>query len=78
MLDSHQNIVTMASNADATKHISWNVGPADRINAPAIVKFDEVGSDYTLRTIQVGTRVTPNLDPQAKHGVSATTSIGGQ
>jgi hypothetical protein len=77
-LDSNQNIVTMASNADTTKHISWNVEPADRIGAPALVKFDQVGSDFALRSIQVGARVTPNLDPQTKRGVSATTSIGGQ
>jgi len=29
MLDSNHNVVTLASETDATKHISWAVGPAD-------------------------------------------------
>jgi hypothetical protein len=76
-LDESRNFITMASNSDTAKHITWNVGPADKINAPALVKFDETGANHALRSIQVGSRVTPNLD-KSKPGVSATTSIGGQ
>jgi hypothetical protein len=76
-LDSNSNFVTMASNSDATKHITWSVGPADKRNAAALVKFDAVGPGYALRSIQVGEKVTPNLD-KSKPGVAATTSISGQ
>jgi hypothetical protein len=76
-LDSNHSYITMASNSDTTKHITWNVTPADKINAAALVKFDQTGANYALRSIQVGTKVTPNLD-KSKPGVSATTSISGQ
>lgn len=77
-LDANQSVVTMASKADATKHFSWTVGPADAASAPAIVKFDHVGADYDLKTIQIGEHVTPVLDKDIRQSVSATTSISGQ
>jgi len=77
-LDANHNFVTMASKMDASKHISWNVGPVEEAKAPAIVKFDRVGADYSLRTIQMGERVTPVLDKGVQQSVSATTSISGQ
>jgi hypothetical protein len=76
--DLNHNFVTMVSNVDATKHITWTVKPAEPVKAPAVVTFDEVGADYSLKTIQIGQRVTPNLDKGNKRGVSATTSISGQ
>ncbi len=78
MLDSNHNVVTLASETDATKHISWTVGPTDTAKTPAVVKFDQVGADHALNSIQLGDKVTPNLDTPSKRGVSATTSIGGQ
>jgi hypothetical protein len=77
-LDANHNFITMDSASDTSKHITWNVGPADKIDAPALVKFDQVGPNHALRSVQVGSRITPNLDTQHKIGVSATTSIGGQ
>ncbi len=77
-LDANHNVVTMASKTDATKHISWTVGPAEAANAPAVIKFDHVGADYALKTIQVGDHVTPVLDKNVQQSVSATTSISGQ
>jgi hypothetical protein len=78
-LDADHNFVTMTNKADATKHITWSVDPADPIAAPALVTFDQFGEDHTLKTIQLGEHVTPNLDPPARRrGISATTSIGGQ
>ncbi len=78
MLDSTHNVVTLASQTDATKHISWGVEPADAAKTPAVIKFDQVGTDHALNSIQVGNKVTPNLDTPSKRGISATTSIGGQ
>jgi hypothetical protein len=77
-LDSSQNMVSMANQSQPAKQITWVAGATDPAKAPAVVKFDEVGSDYTLKTIQVGTRVTPNLNKPSKGGISATTSISGQ
>jgi hypothetical protein len=77
-LDANHNMVTMASKTDATKHFSWNVGPADAANTPAVIKFDHVGADYALKTIQIGEHVTPVLDKDIQQSVSATTSISGQ
>jgi hypothetical protein len=77
-LDANHNMVTMASKADATKHFSWNVGPADAAITPAVIKFDHVGADYALKTIQIGEHVTPVLDKDIQQSVSATTSISGQ
>jgi len=77
-LDTNRNCVTLANESDATKHITWNVGPADAAKTPAVIKFDEAGADHMLKSIQIGDKVTPNLDSPSKHGVSATTSIGGQ
>jgi hypothetical protein len=77
-LDANHNVVTMASKTDATKHISWCVGPAEAANTPAVIKFDHVGADYALKTIQMGDHVTPVLDKNVQQSVSATTSISGQ
>jgi hypothetical protein len=75
--DSH-TVLTMASQSDVKKQISWVAGAGEKITAPGKVVFDVQGDDYALKTIQVGSRITPNLDKRAKAGVSATTSIAGQ
>ena len=78
-LSPDHNLVTMMSNADAAKQITWSVNPADPAPAPALVTFNQFGSDHTLKTIQLGEHITPNLDkPTKRPGISATTSIGGQ
>jgi hypothetical protein len=76
-LDANHNVLTLSSETDTAMKISWSAGPAEAAATPALIKFDRVGSDYALRTIQLGARVTPNLD-HSKSGVSATTSIGGE
>ena len=45
---------------------------------PAVVKFDQVGTEHELKNIQMGDKITPDLDKHSKQGVSATTSISGQ
>ena len=77
-MDANHNVVTLSSETDTSKQISWATGPAEATPTPALVKFDRIGSDYALRTIQLGEHVTPNLDRNNKNGVGATTSIGGQ
>jgi hypothetical protein len=77
VLDASNNFVTMENDAQPSKHITWMVGPAEPSRTGGSVKFDEVGENYTLSTIHVGTRITPNLDSHKK-GISATTTISGQ
>jgi hypothetical protein len=77
-MNEQQNFVTMASKADPGNQITWIVSPAEIAKSPAVIKFNVVGSDYALRSIQLGDKVTPNLAPQSKPGLSATTSISGQ
>ena len=77
-MDSRSNFITLASNADPAKQISWIVGPAEPGKKTAIIKFDTLGPDYALKTIQLGNKITPNLNSHPRHGISATTSIGGQ
>jgi hypothetical protein len=76
-VNNNNDIVTMVSKADPKMHISWTAGPGEAINLPALVKFDQVGADHALKTIQVGDKVTPKLD-KGTPSVSASTSIGGQ
>ena len=77
-LDGNSGFVTLASRVDLTKQISWTVGPAEPAYKSAVVTFDQTGADHALKTIQFGSRITPNLDKHPKQGISATTSIGGQ
>ncbi len=76
--DANHNFVTLANETDASKHLTWLVGPADTSKMPTVVTFDEAGNGYSLKTVQIGNRITPNLDSKSKVGISATTSIGGQ
>ena len=77
-LDLNHNMVNLASQMEPAKQMTWTVGPADAASQPVILKFDQMASEYALSRIQVGLRVTGNLDSHPKHSVSATTSIGGQ
>jgi hypothetical protein len=76
--DTNRNFVTLANEADATKQLTWVVGPADASKMPTVVTFDQAGNGYYLKTVQLGDKITPNMDVHSKAGISATTSIGGQ
>jgi hypothetical protein len=74
----NNGFITLYSETDTAKRLTWVVGPADARKAASVVTFDQSGGDYLLKNIQVGSRVTPNLDVPANRGVSATTSISNQ
>src|SRR5271170_832384 len=76
--DMNHNFVTLANETDASKHLIWLVEPTDAAKAPAVVTFDQAANGYSLKTVQLGDKITPNLDTKSKTGISATTSIGGQ
>jgi hypothetical protein len=77
-LDDNGSFITLASRVDLAKQIRWNVGPAEPAYMPAVVTFDQTGAEHALKTIQFGSRITPNLDKHPKQGISASTSISGQ
>ncbi len=77
-VDSTRNIVVLSSQDTPSKQITWSVGPAEMAAAPAVVRFDQIGTDHALKTVQVGRFTTPNLDGKNHKGVAATISIGGQ
>lgn len=77
-LDGDGSFVTLASRVDLGKQIRWNVGPTEPAYMPAVVTFDQTGTDHQLKTIQFGDKITPVLDKHSKQGISATTSVGGQ
>lgn len=77
-MSSQQNFVTMASKANPGNSITWIVGPTEFAKSDAVIQFDVMASGYALKSIQLGNKVTPNLDPHSKSGLSATTSISGQ
>jgi hypothetical protein len=77
-IDQSREIITLESHTDTAKQLTWIAGPSEPGNAPAVVSFDQVGTDHALRTVQLGDRVTPNLDSHRKGGIAASTSISGQ
>jgi hypothetical protein len=77
-MNANQTIVTMASKVDLAKQIMWNVSPTEQAATAAVVVFDQTGTDHALKTIQLGDKVTPNLDRHPTKGISASVSVGGQ
>ena len=76
--DMNHNFVTLANEMDASKQLTWVVGPTEAAKMPTVVTFDQAGTGYYLKTVQLGNKITPVLDTHSKAGISATTSIGGQ
>jgi hypothetical protein len=77
-MNDQRNFVTMASKSDPGNQITWIVSPAETAKSAAVIKFDVMGSGYALKSIQLGDKITPNLDPLSKPGLGVTTSISGQ
>jgi hypothetical protein len=74
-VNGNNGFITLYSETDTTKRLTWAVGPAEARTAPSVVTFDEIGTNHALKNIQVGSRITPNLDTAISRGISATTSI---
>jgi hypothetical protein len=77
-MNSDHTMVTMASKVDTEKQIQWYVRPTEAAATPAVVTFDQTGTDHALKTIQLGDKVTPSLDRRPAKGISASVSVGGQ
>ena len=81
-LDLNKNILTFRNIGEPSQSITWIVTPADAtdIPAPLLVKFDDFGTAHELRTVQLGSRITPRLDAPAKHhdAGSLVAAVSGQ
>lgn len=80
-LDENHNILTLSSTAKTSLSAHWVVGPADSNpnDEKLTLKFDDLGNSHTLRTVQLGPRITSRLDaPACHHDAGATATVSGQ
>ena len=80
-LDMNASTLRLSNTANTSQSINWLVSPADRIENIAVqMKFDDAGYTHQLRSIQLGSRITPILDAPAKsHDAgSSVVAAGGQ
>jgi len=80
-LDRNANVLTLSNMTNTSQSLTWVVSPADNTNTPTLqMKFDDAGYTHELRSIQLGTRITPVLDAPAKRhdAGSSVVAAGGQ
>ena len=81
-LDINKNVMTLRNIAEPSESIVWLVSPADEtaIKSTLLMKFNDLGSTHELRTIQLGSRITPRLDaPARRHDAgSLVAAVSGQ
>jgi hypothetical protein len=68
-LDLNKNVLRLQNVQEPQDSLMWVVSPADAmaISSPMVLNFDGLGNTYKLRTVQLGSRITPRLDAPAKH-----------
>jgi hypothetical protein len=80
-LDATKNVLGLSNIANANVSAHWIASPAE-CNAgeqELILKFDGLGDSQTLRTVQLGSRITPRLDAPRHHNASSIAAeVGGQ
>jgi hypothetical protein len=61
----------------ASQGFKWVIHPGDPAptDTRVILKFDALGSQYTLRSIQYGPMITSRLDKKTKESISASNGI---
>lgn len=80
-VDPHHNVLTLSSETNTHLSARWITGPADANpqNEKLTLKFDGSGSHHTLRSIQLGNRITSRLDASPHTAVSGVAeSASGQ
>lgn len=81
-LDPYHNVLALSSTTNPRVSARWIAGPADDNpnNSKLILKFDDLGNTHTLRTVQLGPRVTSRLDtPARRHNAgSIVDAVSGQ
>ena len=71
-VDPQHNLLTLSSETNTKLSARWITGPADSDfqNEKLTIKFDGSGSHHTLRSIQLGNRITSRLDASPRNAVS--------
>jgi hypothetical protein len=80
-LESNEGILAISNENNPRISAHWIAGPADYnpTDAKLILKFDDLGNDHALRTLQLGPRITSRLDGPARHHAgSITATVNGQ
>jgi hypothetical protein len=79
-LDSTHSILALNNATDTRVSARWVAGPADYNpnDEKLTLKFDDLGNSRTLRSVQLGPRITSRLDAPARHhdagSIAATVS----
>lgn len=68
-LESNDSVLGLTSVTDPRLSAHWTTGPADYnpSNEKLTIKFDDQGTSHTLRSVQLGPRITSRLDAPARH-----------
>jgi hypothetical protein len=71
-VDPQHNLLTLSSETNTKLSARWITGPADSDfqNEKLTIKFDGSGSNHTLRSIQLGNRITSRLDASPRNAVT--------
>lgn len=79
-LDTNHNVLELSSTSNTMISARWIVGPADSNpnDEKLTLKFDDLGASHTLRTVQLGPRITSRLDAPARHHGAGITTVSGQ
>ncbi|MFZ0662652.1 MAG: hypothetical protein WAM66_08175 [Acidobacteriaceae bacterium] len=80
-VDVMHNVLALSSATDTRVSARWIVGPADSNpnDEKLTLKFDDLGSRHTLRSVQLGARITSRLDTASRHnGETLMARVGGQ
>lgn len=68
-LDTFHNMLALKSTTNTKLSAQWIAGPADfnPNDEKLTLKFDDLGGRHTLRTMQLGPRITSRLDAPTRH-----------
>lgn len=80
-LNSNQTVLALTNMADAKMSTRWVASPIEcnPADQKLILKFDGLGDGHALRTVQLGSRITPRLDAPRHHNASSIAAeVGGQ
>ena len=81
-LDANHNVLAIRNTTDASVGARWTAGPAEYnpSDEKLTLKFDDLGNTRTLRTVQLGPRITSRLDGPARHhdAGSIAATVNGQ
>lgn len=79
-LDANDNVLALSYMENASVSCHWAAGPAEfnPNDEKLTLKFDDLSDGLTLRTVQLGPRITSRLDAPARHhdagSIAATVS----